>query len=166
MDWNFLKWLLEVDIRAKNATSLLAAFVAVSVAYFAFRSGEWFQAMTPWGQVASLVLVLVASFLAVWLVWSLGAALRDARSRRLVVRSTLGGLTDRQRQVLLRYVVENRTQIPEWEIGPFRAVWDAELDALMRKGVVTMHPGGMCEIAPAYLDDLRANWNPANGTLS
>lgn len=177
MDVTFLKWLLNVDIRAKNATSTLVALVAVVVAYFILAPHAWFQGLTPWAQVASLVIVLLITFLTVWLLWSGAHAVWNARAEQKrsqraeagshrKTREVLDSLTDWQRRFLLRFVVEKRSQIPEWEVGGFQAVWDAEMEVLQRKGIIISHPSGMYEIRPNYLAYLRENWNPDTGELS
>jgi hypothetical protein len=65
------------------------------------------------------------------------------------MEQTLTCLTPWQRAFLLRLLREGRRQIPEWEVGQYRAAWDFEMEVLVRKGIVYDH-GGMYEIAPDY----------------
>jgi ABC-type multidrug transport system fused ATPase/permease subunit len=177
MDANFLKWLLEVEIRTKNAFSLLLALLAVVFAYFTQSRRSWFHELSAWGQVASLTVVLVSVFLATFLLWSIAHPFclarvkrreseRNAAAMRQRIRDDLQSLTTWQRRFLLRFVTEDKTQIPEWEVGRYRAIWDADMDVLVRKGIIIMHRGGMYEIAPEYLTYLQEYWNEDTGNLA
>ena len=112
------------------------------------------------------------AFLFVWLI--LGAATglwnrltfsererRRAEERRKNVEDMLDTLTSWQRSFLARFVAENRRQIPEWEVGPYRAVWGPEMDVLVQKGIIHAHRGGLYEIEPIYWDYLTKQMHPA-----
>jgi hypothetical protein len=173
-------WLLERDIRAKNAASVLLALLSAVCFYFITRHSQWMQEIDRRGTLAvpiALVVVFLISFLTVWLIAA--GILRQyertirrrqlqelADQKRISVRRTLESLTDWQRRFLLRFIVEGRTQIPEFEVGQFRAAWDFQMDVLVQKGVVRQHRrAGVYEIEPVYLEYLQENWDPQNGTL-
>ena len=181
------KWLLEKDIRTKNATSLLVALLSVVVFFFASKHRGWFQDVESYGPVGvavALVIVLLTSFLSTSLIWSgivtiwqqrvarkekeerREIAARTVEQKKRAVRASLESLTEWQRKFLLRFVVEDRTQIPEFEVGQFKATWDFEMAVLVEKGIILEHRrAGVFEIQPVYLEYLKANWNPKTGTL-
>ena len=174
------KWLLEKDIRAKNGASFLAGLLGLVSFYFASRDREWFQHIEEYGEAAiavALVIVFLIAFLATWLVWSGVAASRqrmvaiqqaegEAKESLMSVRNNLESLTAWQRQFLLRFITEGRTQIPEFEVGQYRAAWDFEMSVLVEKGIIQEHHrAGVYEIEPVCLVYLKQNWNPATGEL-
>jgi hypothetical protein len=176
----FSKLLLEKDIRAKNAASLLVALLSVAVFYFASRHSQWFQDVEGYGGIGvgvALLVVFLIAFLAVGLVYSgmttyyqyvvsRQRAQQEAEQQQKTIRDNLDNLTDWQRKFLLRFIVEDRRQIPEFELGQFKAGWDFEVAVLVKKRIVKEHRrAGVYEIEPIYLDYLKANWNPEAGTL-
>lgn len=83
------------------------------------------------------------------------------------IRHNLKGLTEWQRQFLLRFIVEQRMQMAEFEIGGYKAAWDFELEVLLSKGIVHKHSSAsVYEIDPRYHEYLQKNWDPASGTLA
>lgn len=164
------KWLLERDIRTKNATCLLTALVVAALFYFTFSNTAWFQGIEGFGGVGvavTLLVVLVGTYCAAWLVYSGVAsqrqrvasrqrACRDVALKTRIVRRNLDGLTPWQRQFLLRFIVEGRTQIPDFEVGGYRAAWDFEMQVLINKEIVREHRNaGVYEIDRIYYDYLR-----------
>ncbi len=187
-----VKWLLEKDIRAKNATSFLAGLVAIVSCYFVSRGSSWLEDVErygPAGVAAAYVIVFLIAFFVVWLAWSgmaahvhRGASIRNAQQERMLatqrakreleqreqlLRGNLDKLTEWQRQFLLRFLVEGRRQIPEFEVGAYKATWDFEMAVLIEKRVIIHHRGGggVYEIAPAYHDYLQEHWNAETGNL-
>ena len=186
------KWLLEKDIRAKNAASCLLALLSVVVFYFASRHSEWFRELDRYGAVGvgvALGVVFLSAFLATWLVYSGVAAYRhrvvstrsaeqerilanqraeqEADQQERLLRGNLDSLTTWQRGFLLRFIVEDRRQIPEFEVGQYKAAWDFEMAPLIAKRIVIYHRGGggVYEIAPVYHAYVREHWNPQTGAL-
>jgi len=176
------KWLLERDIRTKNAMSFLVALLSVIVCYFTSRRGQWFQELHQGygagGTAVAILVVFLTAFLAVWLAYSGIAAYhgrvvsrRQARQKaeqqQRTVRDNLDSLTEWQRGFLLRFIVENRRQIPEWEVGQYRAAWDFEMSVLLNKRIVKAHSqsGTVYEIEPLYYAYVKEHWNPRSGTL-
>ncbi len=177
---DFTKWLLEKDIRAKNAASFLVALLSVVVFYFTSKHCQWFQELKEYGTIGvavALLVVFLIAFLSAWLVYSGVAAYRQrivshqraqqkAEQQQKNIRENLNSLTDWQRKFLLRFIVEDRRQIPEFEVGQYRAVWDFEMAVLIEKGIVKEHrQAGVYEIEPHCYDYLKENWNPQTGTL-
>jgi hypothetical protein len=176
---NFIKWLLEADIRVKNALSVLFALFVVGATYFLGRGRAWFREIAERGlaaQAVALVLILVSAFLAAWLaitavsaLWGTLTGLRKARERereRLkTIFSILQNLTDWQRSFLLRFVVEDRTQIPEWEIGGYQAVWGPEVEVLLAKGILIRYGSGVFELNPVFWAFLQNYWDPETSRL-
>jgi hypothetical protein len=125
----------------------------------------------------ALVIVFLIAFLAVWLVSSAIAQRHDrtAKERRSLevadqkqvhIRRTLDSLTEWQRQFVLRFITERRTQSPDFEVGEYRAIWDSEMEVLVEKRVIRRHRrAGVYEIEPVYHDYLLDNWDPNDGTL-
>lgn len=174
------KWLLEKDIRAKNASSVLVALLSVAIFYFTATHREWFLDIEARGTPAVLAAILVVfliAFLGAWLLWSgvaaycqRVAASRAARERQehqqKTIRANLESLTDWQRRFLLRFITEGRTQIPEFEVGQFKATWDFEMAVLVEKGIVKEHRrAGVFEIEPVYHQYLIEHWNRETGAL-
>jgi hypothetical protein len=176
---DFFKWLLQVDIRWKNGLSALVSLVFVAIFYFEARHSEWFREVAARGNGAilfSLAMVLLISFLALSLILSAVVGLvmhrRLAKKAMLLeidklqsIRNTLHAMTTWQRGFLLRFIVNNTTQINEWDAGGYEAVWGPELNVLIAKGVIKRYPGGVLEIAPQYRRFLQAFWDPATGKL-
>jgi heme exporter protein D len=175
-----IKWFLEKDIRTKNAISMLVAIGSAFVFFMASHDRLWFQPIKTYGAVAvgcSVISVAIAAFICTSLVYACVVASREklleesrqsaAREAQLrSIRDTLETLTDWQRMFLLRFIIEQRSQIPEFDVGQFRAVWDFEMAVLVEKGVVKDYRhAGVYEIAPVYREYLAHNWDPESGTL-
>ena len=147
------KWFFEKDIRAKNAASLLVALLSVVIFYFASRHRDWFQDVERFGAtgiaVALLIVFLIALLSASLICSGVAASYRrvvarqragrEAKQQKETIRDNLNSLTDWQRKFLLRFIVEGRTQIPEFEVGQFKAAWDFEMAVLVEKGIVKEH---------------------------
>jgi hypothetical protein len=176
---DLFKWLLQVDIRWKNGLSALVALLSVAVFYFAARHSEWFREAAGRGSnaiVAVLAMVLLISFLAVWLILSGVAGIvthcrsvsqsvqRDVEELRRI-GDNLGATTDWQRSFLLRFITNDTTQINDWEVGGYKAIWGPELEVLCAKGIIRRYPSGVLEIVPEYRQYLKAFWDPATSTL-
>ncbi len=174
------KWLLERDIRAKNAASFLFALLLVVVFYFPSRHRGWFQGIEGYGAIGvavALLVVFLIAFLSAWLVYSGIAtywqrvasrqrAQQEAEQQHKRIRDNLDSLTDWQRKFLLRFIVENRRQIPAFEVGRFKAAWDFEMAVLVEKGIVKEHRRAeVFEIEPLYRDYLIEHWNRETGAL-
>ena len=174
------KWLLEHDIRAKNAVSFLAALLSVVVFYFASRHCRWFQEIQGYAAIGVgvvLLMVFLIGFLSTWLVYSGVAthwqrlasrerAQEEAGQEKESLRNNLESLSDWQGKFLLRFIVEGRRQIPEFEVGRYKAAWDFEMGVLIEKGIVKEHrQARVYEIEPHYHDYLKENWNPETGAL-
>lgn len=175
-----LKSLLEVNIRVKNATSVLFALASVFLVFVMARQSAWFHDVQGYGAMGvavALSVVFLSTFLGVWLLLTGATALADrVGSRRrgrqraeaqtdLILRN-LDSLTEWQRSFLVRFVVENRMQMPEWEVGGYRALWGPEMDVLLAKQIIRQHGGGMYEIEAAYYDYLNRNWDPETRRLA
>jgi hypothetical protein len=165
MSWvGLVKWIVEYDIAAKKAVSLVAGLIAAATLYLTRDThGILRSVRNEFGLVGvavALMVVAVIVFLVTHLVFGVVSAGRDKRCtiqraqaederRRATMEQTLTCLTPWQRAFLLRLLREGRRQIPEWEVGQYRAAWDFEMEVLVRKGIVYDH-GGMYEIAPDY----------------
>ncbi len=172
-------WLLEKNIRAKNATGFFVALLSVVVLYFASRHAQWFQELDRRGSFALTVALLVAflvAFLATWLIWSAIAgrhqriaAIHEAERRRArrmeMIGENLAGLTDMQRRILLLFIEHRKTLIHEHEIGGYRVVWEPEVDVMVTKGIIIPHRRGVYEIHRAYYQYLMDFLNPEVGAM-
>lgn len=177
---DLVTWLLEKEVRAKNAISVLLALATVIGVYFTSVGAEWRRDIDtrPLGLAVALTIVFLMAFLVFSLIGSVVVSRNDrhakqrlqnelAEQRERHIRRTLESLTDWQRSFVLRYIVERRTQIPDFEVGEYRAAWDYEMEMLVQKGVVRKHRrAGVYEIDPQYYDYLLDNWDSATGTLS
>jgi hypothetical protein len=177
---DLVTWLLEKDIRAKNAVSVLLALVTVVFVYLASAGANWRRDLDnrPLGLSVALAIIFLMSFLVFSLFASAMISRKDrhAKQRRQGelleqkkrhIRRTLESLTAWQRGFVLRYLVERTTQIPEFRVGAYRATWDYEMEMLVQKGVVREHRrAGVYEIDPQYHDYLLDHWDPVTGTLS
>lgn len=179
---DFAKWLLERNIRAKNATSVLVALLSVAVCYFTSKHCQWFRELHEYGAggvPVALLVVFLTAFLGIWLIYSFIAARhqrvvsrhtaqREAEHQQRIIRDNLVSLTNWQRGFLLRFIVENRRQIPEFEVGTYKATWDFEVEVLIEKGIIKEHSSSgvdVHEIEPLYYAFLKERWNPQAGTL-
>ena len=175
------KWLLEKDIRAKNATSVFGALLTVVVVYFASKDRQWFQEIKGYGAIGvavGLLVVFLMSFLGVWLVWSAVASHHHhraaqqrqndtAETRQNKIRTDLFSLTDWQRGFLIRFIKEGRNQIADYEVGGHAAVWEPKMRVLVNKRIIKQHSrAGVYEIEPDYLEYLNEHWDADSGTLS
>jgi len=182
MGWiKLLDRLLEKELRTKNVACLLVAGLAVAIFYLGFKDAQWFQEIvTKYGNSGLAITILVVflfTFCGTWLVYSgLSALWRRSVSRRKEqhgaeaarnsIRATLFTLTPWQKKFLLRFVQEGRTQIPEWEVGEYKAAWDFEMAVLISKRIVTEILGsGMYEINPIYYNYLVRHRRPDTGEL-
>jgi hypothetical protein len=174
------KWLLEKDIRAKNAASFLVALLSVVVFYFTSKDRHWFGQIEGHGVAAvgvALLVVFLIAFFSMWLAYSAVTAVRQRRLdvdrskcqaelQQKIIRENLESLSDWQRKFMLRFIVERRTQIPEFEVGQFKATWDFEMAVLVEKRIVKEHrSAGVFEIEPLYRQYLIEHWNPESGAL-
>jgi hypothetical protein len=174
-------WLLEKDIRAKNAGALLIALLSVTCFYFSSRHFSWFKELDRFGVLGvavALLIVFLIAFLASSLIFSSVESRRHravsalksqqkAEQRKAFIRNNLESLTDWQRRFLLRFIVERRTQIPEFEVGQYKAAWDFEMAVLVEKGIVIEHRrAGVYEIEPSYHAYLRDHWQQDTGELA
>jgi hypothetical protein len=178
--FDIAKWFLEKDLRAKNSVSFLVALLSVVVFFVLSHGRVWFEELQGYGTagvaLAHLVVFLIA-FLTTLLIYSPVArvaerkgaerkAEEEALERQKALRENLNTLTPWQRGFLLRFVTENRTQIPEFEVGQYRAAWDFEMDVLIEKAIVKEHRrSGVYEIEPIYHHYLLEHWNPKTGAL-
>ena len=175
------KWLLEKDIRAKNAVSVFGALFSVVVVYFVSKDRQWFQEIKSYGAIGvavALFVVFLMSFLGVWLLWSAVAASHhhvtaqqrredEAEKRQKAIRDNLDSLTDWQRGFLLRFITESQNQISEYKVGGHKAVWDSEMQVLVNKRIVKHHlRAGVYEIEPVYRNYLIEHWDADSGTPS
>lgn len=129
------------------------------------------------GVIAATLVVAMVSFLAAWLLFSACAyqyhylAARQLERQREIekksaIRTTLNGLSDWQRRFLLRFIDEERTQIPEFEVGLYKAAWDFEIEVLIEKKIIKEHRrAGVYEINPVYRDYLEQNLDRERGIL-
>lgn len=177
---DLFKFLLGTDIPLKNAASGLIALMAVAVLYLLSRHSPWLAEMAKLGNVAmgaAFMVVLVAAFLFAWLALSCALTLvthfmSPIRERKLTadrskaIRGVFNTLTKWQRTFVLRFITENRMQIPEWEVGSYQAIWGPEMDVLVRKGIISSYGSGMYEIQRVYWDYLKQNWRPETGELA
>ncbi len=140
---DFFKWLLQVDIRWKNGVSALVSLVFVAIFYFEARHSEWFREVAARGNGAillSLVMVLLISFLALSLI--LSAIVGLVTHRRLAkkvmqlefddlqsISNTLHAMTTWQRSFLIRFIVNNTTQIRADFIGLYALLPDRVISA-------------------------------------
>lgn len=195
MNWikEYLGRLLERNFPIRNVTCLFVAVVLVAIFYFMFRHTQWLQeVITVYGNIGmaiALLVVFLIAFLGTWLVWhglervisrrreqhkaeearviSRQREQHRAEEARNSIRATLLNLSPWQIRFLQRFILERRTQIPDYEVGQYRAVWDSEMEVLIQKRVVTEIPGsGVYEIRPIYCDYLIRNWNPETGDLA
>lgn len=173
-------WLLDKDIRVRNAASLLLALLTVAIVYFASMDSAWIADLDrrgPLGLPIALTVILIGAFLSYWLLgsaWLQIVAKRNARRKKEATAEqrerhivhTLDSLTDWQRGFVLRYIVEGTTQLQEYEIGGYKAVWGPEVEMLVQKGVIREHrSAGVYEIAVAYRNFLRTHWDPETEML-
>jgi len=173
-------WLLEKDIRTKNALSFLLSLLAVVCFYLGLRDTELIKELDRRGPLAvpaALTIIFLIAFLLVWLIGTAFSRhhgrtrkkrqrLTVADQRQTHIRKTLGQLTEWQVGFVRRYIVEQTTQIPEFEVGQYRAAWDYEMEMLIQKGVVRHHrKAGVYEIEPVYRDYLLEHWDQQTGTL-
>lgn len=167
---DLLKWLLEVDIRAKNATSVLLALLSVIAFFLLSRNTEWFRELAIYGTPgigAAHMLMFGIVFLATWLVYSGAEACfkKFASNRRARLsaleeeqdaRRQLEALTDFQKELLRSLTVETKTQIHAFEIGPFEVVWKPEVQVLVHKGILKHYRReDVYEIEPRYVEYLK-----------
>jgi len=177
----FLRRLLEKNFPIKNVVCLLSALLLTVAFYSQSNSIQLFQEAKSYGNIGvgiALVVVFLIALLGTWLVYSWVAALskRANSHRREVITSyeqdnaiqtTLLNLSPWQRQFVLRFVLEHRTQIPDFEVGGYRMAWDSEMAVLIHKRIIKEIPGsGVYEITPIYYNYLIQNWNPQTGKLT
>jgi hypothetical protein len=140
-----ITWLLEKDIRSKNAVAALVGLVAASIVYLTSRKSQWFldlqqPNLIPAG-IALLVVFLIA-FLITLLVWTAIAhrgeqqrtlqRVEDKETQRAMhVANNLRNLNDSQRGLLARFVRANKRHFEEFEIGGHKLVWQADVDMMV-----------------------------------
>jgi len=178
---DFLRRLLEKDFPIKNVVCFLSALLLTVAFYSQSNSIQLFQEAKVYGKIGvgvALVVVFLITLLGTWLVYFLVAALsKRANSRRRdlitsheqdnAIRTTLLNLSPWQRRFVERFVLENRTQIPDFEVGGYRMAWDSEMAVLIHKRIIKEIPGsGVYEINPIYYNYLIQNWNPQTGELA
>jgi hypothetical protein len=82
------------------------------------------------------------------------------------IRAKLFRLSPWQRSFIQRFVLENRNQIPEFEVGQYKAAWDFEMAVLIDKGIVREIPrSGVYEINTTYYNYLMQHWDPRTDDL-
>jgi len=168
--FDFCTWLLEKDLRAKNAMSFLVALLAVVLLHFSSKDTPWVVDLDQRSKFAYPIALLVGFlivFLLVWSIYGVTAWFRQqliAKSRILQreekqlmhVSETLENLSEWQERFLVRFINESKRQIQEHEIGGFKAVWGDEIEVLIAKGVIRRFRGtGVYEIESIYHDCLQ-----------
>jgi len=174
-------WLLEKDIRTKNALSFLSALLAVVIFFFGSRDSDLINELDQRGPLAEPVAFAVVFLITFLLVWLIGTAfsshqgrtnkerqrLAAAEKRQAHILRAIESLTEWQQGFVLRYIVENTTQIQEFEVGEYHAVWKPEMEMLIQKGVIRRHrKARVYEIEPAYRDYLLEHWDQQTEILS
>ena len=176
MAWAALiKWIIECHIAAEKAISLATALLAVVLFYLTRKWHGLLQAIqSDYGNVGAAAMFVVV-FAVVFCIAHLAssavigrakekkAALREKQEQKAArdlaalrekqkqsaMQGVLASLTPWQGQFLMRFIREGRRQIPEWEVGMYRAAWEHEVVVLIRKRIIFDH-GGVYEIAPDY----------------
>jgi len=142
--FDFAKWLLEKNIRTKNAISVLLALVALAVFCFCTQDVKWLAKLSQHGPLAFPVVLFVVFLITLLTVSLISSAIvhfldRASRERKRLAAAdkkeahifkTLESLTGWQQGFVLRYIVENTTQIQEFEVGEYHAVWKPEMEML------------------------------------
>jgi hypothetical protein len=185
-DLNFIKWLLEVDLRLKNAASFLVALVVVVIFFFAAYDAKWFRPIQNNGNVAvsiSLVVVFGMAFLASQIIASiiisnfdkkqavkynneqLQLAKQEEKLQIIAMFEVLEKLNDWQRQFITMRVSQNQPQVARWDIGSFEAAWGPEVDVLIAKGIVYRPTREIYEITPDYWKFLKKHLDLDKGQL-
>lgn len=160
----FSKWLLEKEIRPKNAASALIALLSLVIFYFTSRHSEWFHELQQGhgaiGVAIAHLLVFLVVFLCTSLIYSRIADHHRQVVRDRAIRDDLDALSDWQRRFLRRFIDEKRRQIPWGEVG-FPPVWEPEMNVLLSKGIVTDPSGNgeVYEIEPIYYHYLKEHYH-------
>lgn len=175
---DLFKWVLERDFRAKNATSFLLALLSVIVFYSSSRHRASFKGLQDsddTGVAVALLIVFLTVFFGVWLIYSIAETFcrrvlsqqrvrERAEHEKMAIRRDLESLSEWQRKFVLRFLVEGKMQMHEYEIGGYKGVWGPEIDVLVNKRIVKHHPReGVYEIESCYYDYVRQNFSPETG---
>lgn len=152
--------LLEKEIRLSNAVSFLAAMLATALAFMLVPEGLWLKSTRVFGWLgpyAVVFAVFMSVYLATFLLLRRSSELRNVRSRQLQTQRSAGKvwenlqlLSDWQKGFLARFIVENRSQIHEYEIGNFKVAWGPEIEVLCAKRILRKYRGGVYEIDERY----------------
>ena len=173
--------ILRAEPRTKNVVCLFVALLSAATLLPAVIHSGWFKSVVA--VHASLVVVVVVGvvvccWLGAWMVWSLIAfSARRVNNRRelkhkaqqqeTTIHEQLYTLSNWQRRFLLRLVDNGMHQIHAFEIGGYRAVWQDEMQALINKGIMRLHPGAdVYEIERKYFRYISDNWDRETGRLN
>lgn len=166
---SLVKLVVECDIAAMKAISLIVGMVAMTLFYLTRMWHGLLQTIQSdyggKGVAVAFAVVFAGAFLLAHLASSL--LLRQVRKKvdrdshflkekqeQSGIEDILASLSIWQRQFLLRFIHEGRAQIQDWEIGQYQAVWGPEVEVLVRKGIVFDH-GGIYEIAHRFREYMR-----------
>lgn len=141
--------LLSIDIKTKNAVSLLFA-LTVMLWYLVDSKGRVFYEREQSSSLVTLFvlsIVFIMLFDGMWLtstcvawIYGWGKTLqtrhRENRKQEENLRDTVEGLTPWQFEFIKRFVREHKRQIAYYEIGGYQSVWGFEMEVLVKKGIV------------------------------
>lgn len=158
----------------------MSVLIAV-LSFFLCHKQEWFgELKSDYGNLAIGIFLFVC-FLVPFLVFELicnkVSANKQEQSRRfnefemrkkkaVEIFETFNRLTDWQKKFLITNILQGKSQIKEYEIGGYKAVWEYDINALMGKRIINELSFGNYEINPAYYDYIEKYYNPKDETLS
>lgn len=177
MMWETLfKYILRYNIPANKAASLVFGLLAVMIFYLTRqRHGILETIKAEYGSAGVAIAFALLFLLVFFLTQLIGRVIigrmnsRSARrmaafretQRQAAMANAVKSLSPWQMGFLRRFVDEGRSQIPEWKVGQFRAVWGPEVEVLIRKGIVLNHRN-VYEVVPEYRQYLQDSLEQLN----
>lgn len=147
---------------AQNGRLLLSLIIAIALFLLLRGNSVLLEIENDYGKVG-IGTCLFLLWLILFIIVNLAAnKLQKARSKRRVLEQevqkavnmlrTLDSLTDYQYQLLRKFVSQNKSQLQDYEIGGYKAVWGRDIEVLQRKGVIQQLTYGVYEIQAEYFD--------------
>jgi len=87
------------------------------------------------------------------------AELKRKEQNIIEIYDNLDSLSESQKSLLERFVLENKRQFQDYEIGGYKAVWGRDIEVLQAKGIIKTLTYGLYEINKKYFNLIKEHFN-------
>ena len=157
------------DKKIAHNARLLLSLIGVIVLLSLFRKSLLLEIKTNYGNTGIGICILL-----LWLIFFIPINLiadrlsnhRKLRIQRNVelkqqeqnireIYDNLDILSESQKSLLARFILQNKRQFQNYEIGGYEAVWGKDITVLLTKGIIRKLDYGLYEINKEYFDRIK-----------